>query len=149
MVSGTVVAVAMGSLACNLSGCAQPAPVDPAALQLDRQLNDSTRSIDTLLGSIAKAGGISAVAPKTGTVVVQGDFITVRWQGNAAEVLHKIADAKGLHFAEMGRPVPAPISIDATNTSFVSVLENIGTQLGGRADVVLKPDALEIHYRAS
>jgi hypothetical protein len=115
---------------------------------LDTQLNDSANRIDAVLGDISRAGGLSAVAPKAGTVVISGDFATVQWQGDAPEVLRKLAEAKGLRFAIMGRPVPAPISIDAKNTDFVQVLENIGTQLGGRADVVLKTDALEIHYRA-
>ncbi len=115
---------------------------------LDSQLNDSAQKIDRLLGDISRAGGISAVAPRTGSVVVKGDLVTVQWQGDAPEVLRKLAEAKGMKFAVMGRPVPAPIAIDTTNTNFVQVLENIGTQLGGRADVVLKTDALEIHYRA-
>jgi hypothetical protein len=141
--------IAIAALACGFAGCAtQPAPVDATGQMLDTQLNDSAHRIDAMLGEISRAGGISAVVPKTGTVVVAGDFVTVEWQGDAPEVLRKIADAKGLKFAVMGRPVPAPISINATNTSFVQVLENIGTQLGGRADVVLKTDALELHYRA-
>ncbi len=139
----------IAGLACSLAACVtQPAPVDPTGRMLDTQLNDSAHKIDTLLGEISRAGGISAVAPKAGTVVVSGDFVTVEWQGDAPEVLRKIADAKGLRFAVMGRAVPAPVSINATNTSFVQVLENIGTQLGGRADVVLKTDSLELHYRA-
>lgn len=141
--------VAITALACGLAGCmTQPAPVDATGRMLDSQLNDSARRIDAVLGDIARAGGISAVAPKAGVVLVEGDFLTVRWQGDAPEVLRKIAEAKGLKFAAMGRPIPAPVSIDATNTNFVQVLENIGTQLGGRADVVLKADALELHYRA-
>jgi len=144
-----MIGAAVAGIAGMLAGCVQPAPIDPAAIQMDKQLDDSARNIDRELGDIAKAGGISAAAPQSGTVTVSGQFITVRWKGNAAEVLRKIASAKGLRFAEIGRPMPSPVSIDATNTDFVSVLENIGTQLGGRADVVLKPDALEIHYRAN
>ena len=141
--------LAIALLACSFAGCAtQPAPVDPTGRMLDTQLNDSAHKIDAMLGEISRAGGISAVAPKAGTVVVTGEFVTVEWQGDAPEVLRKLADAKGLRFAVMGRPVPVPVSINATNTNFVQVLENIGTQLGGRADVVLKTDALELHYRA-
>ncbi|RDU98740.1 DotD/TraH family lipoprotein [Trinickia dinghuensis] len=144
-----LVRVAVSVLACVLAGCAtQTEPVDPTGRMLDSQLNDSAHRIDTLLGDISRAGGISAVAPQHGVVLVTGDFITVRWNGDAPEVLRKIAEAKGLKFSISGKPVAAPIAIDATNTDFVSVLENIGTQLGARGDVILKSDSLELRYRA-
>lgn len=133
----------------GIAGCAQPpVAVDTTGRMLDAQLNDSAQRIDRLLGDISRAGGLSAVAPKAGSVVITGDLVTVQWQGDAPEVLRKLADAKGLKFAVMGRPVSIPVSIDTTNANFVQVLENIGTQLGARADVVLRTDALEIHYRA-
>ncbi len=115
---------------------------------LDAQLNESAQKIDRLLGDISRAGGLSALAPRSGSVTINGDLVTVQWQGDAPEVLRKLADAKGLKFAVMGRAVPIPVSIDTTNSNFVQVLENIGTQLGARADVVLRTDTLEIHYRA-
>ncbi|RKP47574.1 hypothetical protein D7S89_15215 [Trinickia fusca] len=141
--------VLTAALISCLAGCVtQPAPVDETGHKLDGQLDDSARRIDALLVDISRAGGISAVVPKSGTVLVSGEFMTVQWRGDAPEVLRKIAEAKGLQFSVSGRAVPLPVSIDATNTSFVQVLENIGTQLGGRADVVLKADALELRYRA-
>ncbi len=142
--------VALFIAVSGVAGCASqpPVAVDQTGRMLDTQLNESAQKIDRLLGDISRAGGLSSVAPKTGTVVVKGDLVTVDWQGDAPEVLRKLADAKGLKFAILGRTVPVPISIDATNESFIDVLQNIGTQLGGRADVVLKTDALEIHYRA-
>ncbi|WP_162878149.1 DotD/TraH family lipoprotein [Trinickia diaoshuihuensis] len=144
-----LVRVAVSVLACLFAGCAtQSEPADPTGRMLDSQLNDSAHRIDTLLGDISRAGGISAVAPRSGVVLVAGDFITVRWNGDAPEVLRKIAEAKGLKFSVAGKPIASPIAIDATNTDFVSVLENIGTQLGARADVVLKTDSLELRYRA-
>ncbi|HDR9034177.1 TPA: DotD/TraH family lipoprotein [Burkholderia vietnamiensis] len=141
--------VALFIAVSGVAGCAQP-PVagDPTGRMLDAQLNESAKKIDRLLGDISRAGGLSSVAPKTGTVVVNGDLVTVDWQGDAPEVLRKLAEAKGLKFAVLGRAVPVPVSVDTTNESFIDVLQNIGTQLGGRADVVLKTDALEIHYRA-
>jgi len=142
--------VALFIAVSGVAGCASqpPVAVDQTGRMLDAQLNESAQKIDRLLGDISRAGGLSSVAPKTGTVIVKGDLVTVDWQGDAPEVLRKLADAKGLKFAILGRTVPVPISIDAANESFIDVLENIGTQLGGRADVVLKTDALEIHYRA-
>lgn len=144
-----LIRVAISVSVCALASCATPAPpVDTTGRMLDTQLNESAHRIDVLLGDISRAGALSAVAPRSGVVLVSGDFITVRWNGDAPEVLRKIAEAKGLKFNVFGRPVASPISIDATNTDFVAVLENIGTQLGARADVVLKSDALELRYRA-
>jgi hypothetical protein len=145
----TRVAISTWVCACALTGCAfQAAPPDSTGRMLDEQLNESAHRIDALLVDISRAGGISAVVPKAGVVLVSGDFITVRWYGDAPEVLQKIAEAKGLKFSVLGKPFPVPVSIDATNTDFVTVLSNIGTQLGARADVVLKNGALELKYRA-
>jgi len=143
-----LIRIAVAILVCGAAGCAAEKPVDTTGQTLDTQLTVSANKIDNLLGDISRAGGISARAPKPGTVVIQGELMTVEWQGDAPEVLRKIAAAKGLNFVILGRPLPTPISIDTRNTRFVEVLENIGMQLGGRADVVLKSDALEIHYRA-
>lgn len=141
--------IALAVLICGLAGCApQQPPVDSTARMLDAQLNESAQKIDRLLVDISRAGGLSAVASRSGVVEVKGDLVTVKWQGDAPEVLRKLAEAKGLKFVPMGRAIPIPVSIDATNASYVDVLENIGTQLGGRADVVLKTESLEIHYRA-
>lgn len=132
-----------------VAGCAAPQPsVDPTARMLDTQFGESAQKIDRLLGEISKAGALSARAQKVGQVAVTGDLVTVRWQGDAPEVLKRLADAKGLSYASAGRAVPLPVSLEATNTPFLDVLQNIGTQLGGRADVVLKTNALEIRYLA-
>lgn len=132
-----------------LGACAaQPTPVDDTARMLDTKLAASAQRIDSMLIDIARAGAISSARPKTGKVEINGDLVTVVWHGDAPDVLKKIAEAKGLTFAVMGRRVPSPVAIEAVNTPMVSVLENIGTQLGGRGDVVLKQSALEVHYRA-
>ena len=137
------------TLALGLAGCAKPpAPVDETARLLDTRLAASADRIDKMLVDIARAGAISASAPKAGTVEVKGDLVTVVWHGDAPDVIRKIAEAKGLSFAVMGRRVPSPVAIEAVNAPLLSVLENIGTQLGGRGDVVLKQAALEVHYRA-
>jgi hypothetical protein len=141
--------VAMTVLVCGAAGCAsqQPPAVDTTGRMLDAQFSESAQKIDSMMVDVARAGGVSAVAPRTGKVMVSGDLITVQWQGDAPEVLRKLAEAKGLRFAAMGRAVPIPVSLSAIDTRFVDVLENVGTQCGGRADVVLTNDALEIHYR--
>lgn len=136
-------------LAACLAACASPpAPVDETARMLDARLAASAQRIDSMLVDIARAGAISSPRPKPPTVEVNGDLVTVVWHGDAPDVIRKIAEAKGLTFAIMGRRVPSPVAIEAVNTPLIAVLENIGTQLGGRGDVVLKPSALEVHYRA-
>ena len=149
---GAVLALVAGCYVLSLSGCAAPGgniTQTAAGTQLDQELDTSARNIDRVLDNIALAGGISGVTRQAGVVSVSGQLITVHWEGNASEVLRKIAQAKGLTFSESGRPLPCPVAIDATNTDFISVLKNIGTQLGGRADVVLKTGALEIRYRGA
>lgn len=116
---------------------------------LDTRLNASARRLDAMLVDIARAGALTSRAQKVGKVEINGDMVTVVWHGDAPDVIKKLAEAKGLVFDIKGRRVPSPVAIEAINAPFVSVLENIGVQLGGRGDVVLRQQSLEVHYRAN
>lgn len=138
---------------CIAAGCALPLTtvdqtIDKTGQMLDTQFNESAQRIEQLLVDISRAGGILTARPKRSDVPLNKDKerITVQWQGDAPEVLRKLAAVKGLKFAIKGRPIPMPVSIQSANVDFIQVLENIGMQLGRRADVILKTDALEIHY---
>jgi hypothetical protein len=138
---------------CMTAGCVTPPPPlidDPVGrmLDVDARFSESAQKIDQLLTDIALAGGISTATSQVGHVRVNGDRVNVQWQGDAPAVLSRLAEAEGLKFAMIGCPVPILVSIQSANADFVRVLEHIGMQLGARADVVLKTDAVEIHYRA-
>ncbi|MDR6398055.1 DotD/TraH family lipoprotein [Herbaspirillum seropedicae] len=137
-------------LSVLVSACAsQPQVVGETNEQrFERRLAESGQKIDEKLVQISRAGGLSGVIKKQSEIKVTGENITVIWSGPAPELLKKIAEAKGLKFAVMGRVLPIPLTLEQVNAPFVQVLENIGVQLGDRADVVLKQDALELRYRA-
>uniref|UniRef100_UPI003F49736B DotD/TraH family lipoprotein n=1 Tax=Cupriavidus taiwanensis TaxID=164546 RepID=UPI003F49736B len=137
-------------VAACLAACATPpAPVDETARMLDSKLTASAQKIDAMLVDIARAGALTSPAKKPSKVEINGDLVTVIWHGDAPDVIKKMAEAKGLTFDIKGRRVPSPVAIEAVNTPFVAVLENIGVQLGGRGDVVLRQQSLEVHYRAN
>lgn len=137
-------------LSLLVSACAnQPQNVGETNEQrFERRLAESGQKIDERLVQISRAGGLSGVIKKQSEIKVNGDNITVIWNGPAPELLKKIAEAKGLKFAVMGRVLPIPLTLEQVNVPFVQLLENVGVQLGDRADVVLKQDALELRYRA-
>jgi hypothetical protein len=144
----------------GMTGCALPLlplppsiAVDATGHRLETQLNESAQRIEQLLVDISRARGISTHPHPSRhsevavTAASNGERLMVQWQGDVREVLRKLAAVKGLRFSVLGRPIPMPVSIHSINTDFVQILENIGVQLGNRADVVLKADALEIRYR--
>ncbi|SPA23657.1 TraH conjugal transfer protein (modular protein) [Cupriavidus taiwanensis] len=138
------------SVVTGLAACAAPsAPIDETARMLDSKLAASAQKIDSMLVDIARAGALTSPAKKPSKVEINGDLVTVIWHGDAPDVIKKMAEAKGLTFDIKGRRVPSPVAIEAVNTPFVAVLENIGVQLGGRGDVILRQQSLEVHYRAN
>jgi len=141
----------MAATVALLQGCATPpaaAPVDTTGQMLDAKLTQSAQKIERMLVDVSRASAISSVAPKGGKVIVDGETATVVWNGDAAPLLKKIADAKGLKFTPLGRAVQIPVAIEASEAPILEVLENIGVQMGSRADVILTSDAVEIQYRA-
>lgn len=73
----------------------------------------------------------------------------VNWEGEAAEILQRIATAQKLNFKITG-PQPRlqlPVFIRLRNVTLNDALVAIGDQLGGRADVVLTDTRIELRMR--
>lgn len=81
--------------------------------------------------------------------VVQGPIVTVSFQGDSADLLSKVAAARGLQFKMTGpRPfLPLPVHVDVVNATYEEFLANVGHQFGQRADLVLTNGAIEIRHR--
>lgn len=82
---------------------------------------------------------------------VKEETVTVSFQGDAAQLLQKVATARGLRFSVHGpRPfLPLPVHVDVVGVSFEEFLTDVGHQFGQRADLVLGEGALEIRYRGA
>ncbi len=133
---------------CGVAGCAMPPPkVEVAEQKLDAQLDQSIQKINQLLIDMTQRDAQLFENTQAPDELDDSGLIAVKWQGDAPDVLRHLARLRKLRFAIKGRAIPLPIFVQAEHARFVDVLEDIGVQLGERADVVLKKDALEIHYR--
>lgn len=125
-----------------LAACAAPAPAPVADEAPGVRL-----SIDTALAR-AQAHKDRAANARVPARLDEG-LITVIWEGEGAEILKRIAAAHKLHFKISG-PQPRlqlPVFVKLRDVSLVTALEAIADQFGGRADVVLTDDAIELKMR--
>lgn len=78
-----------------------------------------------------------------------GNTMTVNWEGEAAEILKRIAVAQKLDFKITG-PSPRlqlPVFVKLRQASLAEALAAIGEQCGGRADVVLTESTIELRSK--
>lgn len=82
--------------------------------------------------------------------VLIGPVVTIdRYQGDAATLLRRIAAANGKAFEVLGTEprLPLFVHVHAVNKDLRSVLADIGSQFGGRADLVLTHSHIQIQYK--
>lgn len=86
-----------------------------------------------------------APAPKVGNTV------TISYQGDAGELLKRVAAAMGKESPKVRGPkpyLPLIVHVDVVNVSYEEFLKDVGHQFGQRADLVLADEGvLEIRYR--
>lgn len=130
------------ALLAALAGCAsKPAPVvvdDTPGVRLAIQ--------EALVRADGKKAEMhSAAVP----AALHANSLTVVWEGEAAEILKRIAVSQKLKFKETG-PSPRlqlPVFIKLRNATLAEALAAIGEQCGARADVVLTDSTLELRAK--
>lgn len=121
-----------------IAGCAhQPANEDEVDVQksIDEQIMDAAKKIQAAQSDLYQAGAIGQVTAKPPVVLSQGDLITLSWQGDAVQLLQKLARDRGLVFATMGVKLPLPVNIDVQDTSYEDLMRLISSQVGYRATI--------------
>lgn len=134
-----VLLIAVIGAGCATQPVPAPAPVDPVNTTLDRVFAH-------VKALPAHTAGAEESIPEP---VVQGPIVTVSYQGDSAELLSKVAAARGLQFRMTGpRPfLPLPVHVDVVNATYEEFLANVGHQFGQRADLVLTNGGIEIRHR--
>lgn len=130
-------------LAALLGACASPAPVVVN--------DDDTPGVRVAIRKAAERADVKKSEMKDAEVPASltGAALHVRWDGEAAEILQRIALAQGLKFRITGS-VPRlqiPVHIDLRNVTLEQALEAIGDQCGRRADVFLTDSTIELHTK--
>lgn len=70
----------------------------------------------------------------------------VVWDGDAGELLSAIASSAGMAFKQVGSPRTVNVQVNATGTMLIDVLKEVGRQIGGSGDVVLRDNEIQIKY---
>lgn len=128
--------------AAVLAGCASPKPVEEP---------DNTPGVRmSIQQAVERADAKKAQMADAATPAsLSGNTMTVIWEGDAAEILKRIAAAQKLSFKHSG-PQPRlalPVYIKLRNVTLAQALNAVGEQCGGRADVVLNDTSIELRSK--
>lgn len=91
----------------------------------------------------------AAMADATTPASLAGNTMSVIWEGDASEILGRIAAAQKLAFKHTG-PQPrlaVPVFIKLRDVTLTQALAAIGEQCGGRADVILNDSSIELRSK--
>lgn len=129
-------------VAAVLVGCASPQPVEEP---------DNTPGVRmSILQAADRADAKKAQMADAATPAsLSGNTMTVIWEGDASEILKRIAAAQKLTFKHTG-PQPhlaLPVFIKLRNVTLDQALTAVGEQCGGRADVVLNDSSIELRSK--
>ncbi|TAL65747.1 MAG: hypothetical protein EPN79_11245 [Burkholderiaceae bacterium] len=137
-------AVTTSAVLIVLSACTsapvKPSTPDPTAVALDNMLAKAAHQ-----PSFTGSADEHAPAPR-----MANGKLWVSWQGDAVNLLRKLAPLTGLAVSVTG-PVPRLplyVQVHADGLPLDEVLRDIGYQLGQRADLILQAKSVEIRYRA-
>ncbi|ECH1590358.1 DotD/TraH family lipoprotein [Salmonella enterica] len=72
--------------------------------------------------------------------------VSVDWDGDAIELLSKLAHQRGITLRYSGVRLPLPVTIHERDVTFETLLRLIRTQISWRATVTQQPDALEVGF---
>ena len=150
-----VCAIAVSTLA---TGCAWIPPSWTSWASSHQKSEVELRSGgDPLVARLLDAEVTRQMAPRTRAdevaaprPVLIGPLITIdSYQGDASILLKRIAAANGRSFEVLGTEprLPLFVHVHAVNKDIKSVLADIGSQFGGRADLVLTPSEIQIQYK--
>lgn len=129
-------------VAAVLAGCASPQPVEEP---------DNTPGVRmSILQAAERADAKKAqMADATTPASLSGNTMTVIWEGDASEILKRIAAAQKMTFKHTG-PQPRlalPVFIKLRNVTLAEALAAVGEQCGARADVVLNESSIELRSK--
>ncbi|WP_321959538.1 DotD/TraH family lipoprotein [Burkholderia cenocepacia] len=130
-----------------LTGCATPPKTDNAQVEIDRQILDASQKIQSAQADLYQAGALNQATTKLPVLIVDDQHrVTLSWQGDALQLLNKLAHDRGLAFSFMGVRMPLPVNIDVKDASYDAVMQMVRAQIGYRADVTQYPSKLVLQY---
>lgn len=77
------------------------------------------------------------------------DRVTLRWDGDAIELLRALAWARGEEFSYVGVRLPLPVSIDVQYVTYANLLRMIEMQTAWRAQLRRYPGQMVIEFMSA
>lgn len=81
-----------------------------------------------------------------GRITANSQRVSVDWDGDAIELLSKLAHQRGLILRYSGVRLPLPVTIHERDISFETLLRLVRTQIDWRATLTQQTDALEVGF---
>ncbi len=103
--------------------------------------------------SLASAKGLppstASADAKPKAAVMAGGAISIKFAGEAKDLMRRFAAARSMSFAVRGpQPhLPLFVVVDVKGVSLEEFLTDVGAQFGQRADLVLTSTGIEVRYR--
>ncbi|MBU2708700.1 DotD/TraH family lipoprotein [Zooshikella marina] len=133
-------------LGCSLFvGCASKQFNEDTSV-VDQLILDSAKRIQKTQTDLYHAAAINKKRGRYNMIMTNHQPINIAWDGDALQLLNKLARDRGLKFAFTGVRQPLPVSISEENTTFNEVIRNISAQVGYRANVAVYSDKLLLQY---
>ena len=106
--------LALVALALALGGCASKKPDESAQQLIDQQILEASQRIEMAQADLYQQGAINSrvVMRLPSTIVDDKQRVSLKWQGDAVELLAALARDRGLEFSFMGVRMPLPVDID-------------------------------------
>lgn len=126
------------------AGCTQV----PLAQQPDESREIIARSLAKVDEQRADTRSADA-RPHAARLSGAGPTISVSFAGDARVLLRQVAAARGVGYEVRGPEprLPLFVIVDVNNVTIEQLYQDIGSQMGQRADLVLKNNGIEVRYR--
>lgn len=130
-----------------LTACqSTPPPVCPPASAAQQSRAQQTR-IHT--EALQRAGAINhRTLNLPAPVTADSQRVTVQWDGDAVELLEKLARQRGMHFVYTGTRLPLPVDVNVRDMTFANLLDLLRVQTGWRARIIRTGVELRLYFSA-
>lgn len=118
---------------------------DTTEARIQTNLDLAISQIEATQAELYQAGAISQ--QKTGIsggIYDDNQKLTLDWNGDAKQLVQKLAKQRSYSFAATGVVLPLPININVNNMSYRNVMERIQTQIGYRAGIQMNNNTREV-----
>lgn len=137
-------------LGLTLTGCQafkQPEQEVSSQQRFDEQLAAATESIKNAQLELYQAGVLNET-PGNEPIDLsdEGKLISISWQGDAEQLLEKIAKDSKREFSSLGVKLPLPVNVDVKDVPLNHVISQVQAQVGYRAVVSYTPTEITLHY---